>query len=111
MMAGKAKKQAARRRQSNFGHPEPPVVHQEPPVEVVSEVKAGPHDRRFWPASEPMPDVWYKLRQRFVPCPKCRRLLRDNGSQAAVCTASGSGVAFFRCRECGHRWQLPVRAI
>ena len=84
---------------------EPPIEHAEPPVQTPD---VG--DPRYWPADEPIPDVWIK-RRRAVPCPACRRVLTDERSQAAVCTWSDREVAYFRCRSCGHRWQLPVREV
>lgn len=63
-------------------------------------------DRRHWPADEPFPSVYVK---RVTPCPKCRRVLTDDGGRSAVVTSSASDIAWFRCRTCGHRWQLPVK--
>jgi len=63
-------------------------------------------DVRHWPKDKPLPTYWVK---RSSPCPKCLRLLTDEGGQASVVTSSGDTVVFFRCKCCGHRWQLPVK--
>lgn len=64
----------------------------------------------YWPEHEPLPVVWMKARrQRLLPCPKCKRVTLDNMGQAAACTHSGNGLAYFRCRACGHRWKLSVQ--
>jgi hypothetical protein len=63
-------------------------------------------DRRFWPAGEELPQSYTK---QVIPCPECRRVLTDEGGRAAICTSSAKDIAFFRCRCCGHRWQMPVK--
>lgn len=72
----------------------------------------------FWPEKKNLPAYHYK--RRAQPCPECRRVLLDSGAQAAVCTSSGPkrgengetmSLAFYRCRACGHRWQLPIREV
>ena len=94
-------------------HAEPEVTI--PAVPTLSEraaMSAPPApDRRFWPAGVPLPTEYRKARRNTLPCPKCRRVLLDDGGQAVVCTSSGSGVAFFRCKACGERWKLGVKEV
>jgi len=70
--------------------------------------------RYRWPKGEAMPKHY--LKRRLLPCrnPECRRVRFDSGAQAVVCTSSprvvdGVAVASFRCKVCGHRFQMPVR--
>lgn len=80
----------------------PPIQYAVPPI----------RDRRFWPEDDPLPDHYVKLRARRNPCPKCRRLLLDDGGQATCCTSSARGDrSYFRCKSCGHRWSLPVDIV
>lgn len=69
------------------------------------------HQSKFWPEGQATPTSYIKARRQVVPCPRCRRLLLDNGAQSTACTSSGHDVAFFRCRACGHRWKLAVKAF
>jgi len=93
---------------------EPLIEHQEPPIIDHGGrpgcVQQGP-DPRYWPASQPLPTAWPKVRRQRPPCPKCRRILLEDGGQAVVVTTSGHEVAFFRCKACGKRWQLPVKEV
>lgn len=66
-------------------------------------------DRRFWPADRPMPDGYRKVRRGLQPCPRCRRVLTDDGGQAVVCRSSRDHMVFLRCRVCSAQWQLPVK--
>lgn len=52
-----------------------------------------------------MPEFYFK---QIQPCPECRRVRMDDGGRAVSVTSSGEHDAWFRCRCCGHRWQLPV---
>lgn len=83
----------------------PPVTHQEPPVQD------RPRVALVWPDGEPMPTHYVKLCRRPLPCPGCRTIRLADLSQAVVCTQSGADTAFFRCKRCGHRWELPVWAV
>ena len=65
--------------------------------------------RCYWPEDQPIPGTYIK--RKPIPCPKCRRVLLDTNARAVSCLSSGSAVAFFRCRACEHRWQLPVKEI
>lgn len=75
-----------------------------PPIETPEEPSS-----HFWPTGAKLPQEWIKVRQRALPCPNCRRIALRDGSQAVVCVHSGGSLAYFRCRNCGHRWKLPVR--
>jgi len=88
-------------------HQEPPVEHQEPPVSERGNDKADP--RFFWPKGKKMPE--YYVRRRPLPCPKCRRVRTYDLAQVALCTHSGKDTAWFRCRACGHRWEMPVKSV
>lgn len=97
-----------------------PVEHREPEVtapgpESLSErapEKGEPRPgRHYWPKDRPLPTSWKKLRQPPPPCPKCRRVTLDTGSQAAACMSSGKGFAYFRCRSCGETWKLAVEEV
>ena len=46
-----------------------------------------------------------------MPCPNCRRVRLDNLGQAVICTHAGDTLAFFRCKACDHRFQMPVRTV
>ena len=89
-------------------HQKPPIENQTPAVTPgVPDELTG--DRRFWPPDKPMPGFWPKTRRILNPCPACKRILLDNGGQASICTSSGNDVAFFKCKACGHNWQLGIR--
>lgn len=64
--------------------------------------------RCYWPKGKPLPDSFVKVRRDPVPCPKCRRIRLDDGSQATACMSSGDIVAWFRCKSCGHRFKMSV---
>lgn len=107
--SAKGRKSKAGKRTKRRGPKEP--RHQEPPVstqEVPMETRRG---RRFWPSDQPLPTHYVKARRRLLPCPACRRIGLENGGQAVVCTSSGHDVAAFRCKACGHTWQMPVREV
>lgn len=80
---------------------------------AAADVPPTPHNHRpkFWPKDQPTPNSYIKARRQPIPCPRCLRLLLDDGGQAISCTSSGRDVAFFRCRACGHRWKLAVKAF
>ena len=105
-----AKKKATRRkraiRRTKSKGDALPVETQEPPVETQE-----PPDRYHWPVGVPIPDVYLKVRRQPPPCPECRRVRTDEGGQSSVCQSSGSDVAWFRCKCCGHSWPLPVREV
>lgn len=93
----------------------PPLVSQTPATEIQSplvEVQDVPIDRtrdpRFvLPPDKPLPT--HHQKRQVMPCPQCRRIQMDMGAQATVCMSSGDVVAFYRCRCCNHRWQMPVK--
>lgn len=91
---------------------EPPITHIDPPIDhdrlPRAPETAGPSTGCFWPAGKPMPKTWHRAPRQSLPCPKCRRLLLDDRGQAVVCASSGTDIAYFRCRACGHRWALAV---
>lgn len=101
-MSRKNKNQQAQ----NIKHREPVVATQQPPELTERQGETAAH---FWPDGKDMPTAYIKPRRELLPCPNCRRVQLASGSQAAACTSSGRDVAFFRCRECGHRWKLAVR--
>lgn len=82
-------------------------IHHEPALQT----SGRPNLEKFWPKDRPLPDVWVKPRRRTLPCHKCRRYAMPDGGQAVVCTHSWQEVAFFRCRVCGHRFQLPIKEV
>lgn len=87
-------------------------MHHDPPVDHGRHPLPPPErDRCFWPEGAKLPGFYYKTRRQMVPCPGCRRLLTDDGGQAAICTSSGRLIVWFRCRCCDHRWQLPVKEV
>lgn len=102
-----------RRSRRNTTAPPPPVVETQEPVVEIQEPPSEPRGRsfRFWPEDQPLPREYVKAQPRQVPCPKCRRLALDTGAQAVMCTSSGSGIAYFRCRACDYRFSLPVRTV
>lgn len=58
-----------------------------------------------WPPGKPLPQSYLRQTQ---PCPRCRRLLLDNGRQAVVLVTTEDRLAHLRCRECGYRWKLMI---
>lgn len=88
---------------------EPPVITPEVSIqtrETPSPQKTGNKNGRYhWPEGKPMPDTYSK---NIQPCPNCRRVLLDNMGQAVVLRSTRDGLAYFRCRACGHRWKLQV---
>lgn len=72
-----------------------------------AEAEKQAHPERFWPQEQELPQ--HHVKRSPPPCPRCRRIYRNDGSQAAVCCSTGAEIAFFRCRDCGHRWQMPVK--
>jgi len=83
-----------------------------PPISTRPALAADPEPAaHFWPAGEPIPNVYAKQRRRRTACPTCRRIHLPDGGGAVSCTSSGHDVAFFRCRSCGHRWKLAVREV
>ena len=81
-------------------HMEPPVSHQEAPIETREDV-------RFWPADRPMPDTYH--RQQRQPCPECKRVHLENLSQAVIVTSIRDEIAYLLCRHCRHRGTVAVR--
>ena len=92
-----------------------PPKHLKPRVEAIryepQEITASEtpivtkKDKRFW-GERPLPQK-YSRRQARV-CPKCNRILLDSMSQAVICCSISKGIAYLLCRECKHRWKLPV---
>lgn len=60
----------------------------------------------FWPEGVPMPSRHYV--RRAQPCPGCKRVNMPDGSQATRVNGTRDGVAYFFCKDCGHRWVLPT---
>lgn len=104
----------AKQRRTEIQHHEPPVEHREPPVVERAPEAAPPpvpppaDDWRFWPVGKPIPTGY--RRPGILPCPSCKRLRRDDRSQAVVLVRGGEGTepAYMRCRLCGHRFKVPV---
>lgn len=111
----KSKDNPKKQRKRSQPDPAPPPEILEPPREVIQappevthrplpEVVARPG--LLWPEKEPMPTYYRK--PRALPCPSCRRVRLDCGGQACVTQRVGVGLAYLRCRQCSHRWSLPV---
>lgn len=85
-------------------------VHISAPAGVQCRVTAsvGAH---FVPAGADLNSmlVYWKPQKALVPCPECRRLQLDSGSQACVSNGDHGGVAFMRCRACNHTFKVPVK--
>lgn len=66
---------------------------------------------RYWPEDKPLPKEI--VQQGVLPCPECRRTRLDDLSQAVVCTSAPpkQKVKYFRCKDCGHQWKLPVKKV
>lgn len=63
--------------------------------------------RYILPREEALPEL-YNPGRRLYPCPKCRRVQLDNGSQSAAINQREVGsYVTFRCRSCDHYWTLP----
>jgi hypothetical protein len=82
---------------------ESPVHTQSIPVHLRDQM-----ERFVWPDDKPLPQ--YHQKREPMPCPACRRVRLDDLGQATVCNHSGGEVAWYRCKSCGHRWQMPVRS-
>ncbi|MFH1569790.1 MAG: hypothetical protein ABIL09_17470 [Gemmatimonadota bacterium] len=97
--------------------PVPGLVSQNPPVQAPEDAAPELEVRRgaewmYWPPGKPLPGAYRKLRRGAPPpCPRCRRVALDSGSQAAACQSSGADFAHFRCRACGHTWKLRVEEV
>lgn len=65
--------------------------------------------RSFWDTTKPFPTHY--TRRQYFPCPKCTRILRDDLSQAAICVSMQKGIAYMRCRACGHTWKLAIQDV
>lgn len=71
------------------------------------------HPHTYWPKDKPLPTVY---RRPPIPCLNlaCRRLLTDDGGRAVLVRNVVAGIAYFRCRVCGHGgpgrepFKLPV---
>jgi len=62
----------------------------------------------YWPEGQdtPEPPTHYRVRRTY-PCPSCKRVQTDHASQAVICEGLHHGLAYLRCRCCGHRYKLP----
>lgn len=81
-----------------------PIQSQSPPIQTQqAPIETTEPDRRFWPEGKPMPEYYERPR---VPCPECRRVALDSGSQAVALEQSGKDMVYLRCRSCGHRWKM-----
>lgn len=78
----------------------------DPPIETQNTI-IETRIPRLWPADKPLPE--YHVKRRPMPCPACRRVYLDNGGQAVACMSSREDTAWFRCRDCGHRFEMPVK--
>lgn len=74
-----------------------------------AEIAAKQAERNYWPKGEKLPTHHVKVKRQDMPCPKCRRIFMDDGNRATVCASSGDTTVFYRCRDCQHRWQMPVK--
>lgn len=74
------------------------------PVQDVSfaEIQFATRGKTHWPDGLPMPT---SIGRQLVPCPKCRRIRKDDLFQAVVVTSSRAGFAYMRCRCCGFRFK------
>jgi len=91
-------------------HSEPEITQPEPPslsTRAALSPPPAPSGRCFWPADKPLPTEYVRVQRRTIPCPNCRRVLLDTGSQAVALTSAPQNVTWFRCRSCGHRWKMP----
>lgn len=61
-------------------------------------------DRRYWPEDKPMPDSY--RRRALYPCPECSRVLLDTLGVAVEVRSIQNGVAYMRCKSCGHRFKM-----
>lgn len=86
------------------------ITHADPEVTYpVAPELSTRCDRHFWPAGEPLPTELVASRANMQPCPKCRRVLLDNGGQAVRVTSRPKGLRWFKCISCGETWKLPDR--
>jgi len=68
-----------------------------PPKKAVKPIEApAPIDPA--PVSTEIQDRMMRYR-RSAPCPEC-------GARPVVCMMKRQNYAAFRCRQCGHRWEV-----
>jgi ribosome modulation factor len=93
-----------------------PVPNMRVAVPPVRTAEPAPMQKRgapwFLPEGAPLPTEHVMIRPH--PCPECRRVYRDNMSQAVVVRTISGGVAWLACRACGfgedgRKFTLPVR--
>lgn len=91
--------------------PLPPVIVQQPEVEHREpqlQTREGPDPSLFWPKGQPMPTTYRKPPViPAVPCPKCRRLYRDDRGRAVTVSSTWQGFTYLLCM-CGHSWKLET---
>lgn len=58
-----------------------------------------------WPDGAPLPTAY---RPAVMPCASCRRVRVASGEKAALLLNRKSSIAAFVCRNCGHKWRLPI---
>lgn len=76
----------------------PDVVTQEAPTET--------RDSMFF-AADGEECVYHK--RKLTHCPRCKRVRRNDRSQAVVARTTLKDVAYLRCRECGLHFAAPIR--
>jgi hypothetical protein len=87
------------------------VVVRDDPIPIAETTAALPISTRdlslSWPNEKPMPTSYPK--PAVVPCQNCRRMRRDDGRPAVICSSQAHGIAYMRCRVCERRFKLPIR--
>lgn len=93
---------------------EPGIESKSPLIETVEGAQEhfhrgveGMNDKIYWPKYREMPTHYSKPKP--LPCPKCKRVRLDNLGQCCVVMRTGKSIVYMRCKNCAHRWQLPVR--
>ncbi len=88
-----------------------PINAQQLPIQTQETRLRERSIEKFWPDDRPLPGEYIKFIRAPLPCQKCRRIRFNNGPQCVVCTHSGSDTAFFACKSCGHRFEMPVSLL
>lgn len=62
---------------------------------------------KFWPKDRAHPTAY--IRPMYIPCPKCDRVRMDDGGRAVALRATSGEIAYFRCKDCGHQFKMPMQ--
>jgi len=99
-----------RRNRREVAKPETPGTNAAVVEPQAIEPEPKPHPR-YLADGETGPTHFVKALRKPLPCPRCRQYTLHTGSQAVVCTSSRHDTAWFRCKGCGQRFEMPVKVV